>query len=131
MKSVRHLVCFLFPVILALMAAICLARVAPSVQPGSARVNLVGSANGSEVIGVLSLKETATQQVIVAGLISGLKPGKHGVHIHQWGDVFTDGCESTGPHFNPNKVRVANLVCYSRLDIKSCHTLDTCKCFMP
>ncbi|WKA03059.1 hypothetical protein VitviT2T_021193 [Vitis vinifera] len=36
----------------------------------------------------------------VTGSLSGLKPGLHGFHVHALGDT-TNGCMSTGPHFNP------------------------------
>ncbi|XP_020529808.1 superoxide dismutase [Cu-Zn] 1 isoform X2 [Amborella trichopoda] len=36
----------------------------------------------------------------VTGSLSGLQPGPHGFHVHALGDT-TNGCMSTGPHFNP------------------------------
>ncbi|KAL4271732.1 hypothetical protein GQ457_13G024340 [Hibiscus cannabinus] len=38
----------------------------------------------------------------VQGKITGMSPGLHGFHIHALGDT-TNGCNSTGPHFNPLK----------------------------
>ena len=38
----------------------------------------------------------------INGQISGLAPGPHGFHIHQWGDV-RDGCKAAGAHFNPHR----------------------------
>ena len=38
----------------------------------------------------------------VTGKVTGLKPGQHGFHVHQFGD-YSGGCVSAGGHFNPHK----------------------------
>eukprot|EP01089_Gocevia_fonbrunei_P016707 TRINITY_DN5245_c0_g1_i1.p1 TRINITY_DN5245_c0_g1~~TRINITY_DN5245_c0_g1_i1.p1 ORF type:complete len:170 (-),score=40.44 TRINITY_DN5245_c0_g1_i1:73-582(-) len=35
--------------------------------------------------------------------MQGIKPGKHGFHIHTYGDL-SNGCTSAGDHFNPDKL---------------------------
>ena len=42
----------------------------------------------------------ANKNTHIYGTVSGLKPGFHGIHIHEAGDL-TDGCISACAHFNP------------------------------
>lgn len=44
------------------------------------------------------------QGCVVDGVIDGLAPGDHGIHIHENGDI-SNGCESLGAHYNPRKAR--------------------------
>lgn len=51
------------------------------------------------VEGIVKFKEERNG-VRIKYNISGLSDGKHGFHIHQYGDL-TDGCTSACSHFNP------------------------------
>jgi Cu-Zn family superoxide dismutase len=55
----------------------------------------------SEVEGVVTLTQDDNGPTTVNVRITGLTPGPHGFHLHQYGDT-TNGCISTGPHFNPD-----------------------------
>ncbi len=46
------------------------------------------------------LFEEGYGQVIVTIRLSKLKPGKHGLHIHEYGDL-REGCKSACNHYNP------------------------------
>ncbi|HZV03997.1 MAG TPA: superoxide dismutase family protein [Gemmataceae bacterium] len=41
--------------------------------------------------------------VEISGEVSGLKPGKHGFHIHEFGDCSSGDPKCHGGHFNPDK----------------------------
>nr|CAA09027.1 extracellular copper/zinc superoxide dismutase [Acanthocheilonema viteae] len=45
-------------------------------------------------------QDNKSSPVMINGKISGLTPGLHGFHNHQYGDM-TNGCISAGAHFNP------------------------------
>ncbi|XP_055834347.1 superoxide dismutase [Cu-Zn], chloroplastic [Solanum dulcamara] len=57
----------------------------------------------SNVEGVVTLSQDDDGPTKVNVRITGLTPGLHGFHLHEYGDT-TNGCMSTGAHFNPNKL---------------------------
>ncbi|EFH57204.1 copper/zinc superoxide dismutase [Arabidopsis lyrata subsp. lyrata] len=57
----------------------------------------------SDVEGVVTLTQDDSGPTSVNVRITGLTPGPHGFHLHEFGDT-TNGCVSTGPHFNPNNM---------------------------
>uniref|UniRef100_Q6T624 Superoxide dismutase [Cu-Zn] n=1 Tax=Trifolium pratense TaxID=57577 RepID=Q6T624_TRIPR len=57
----------------------------------------------STVEGVVTLTQENEGPTTVNVRITGLTPGLHGFHLHEYGDT-TNGCISTGPHFNPNQL---------------------------
>ncbi|URE27115.1 hypothetical protein MUK42_14179, partial [Musa troglodytarum] len=57
----------------------------------------------SDVEGVVTLVQEGDGPTTVNARVTGLTPGLHGFHLHEYGDT-TNGCISTGAHFNPNKM---------------------------
>jgi Cu-Zn family superoxide dismutase len=55
---------------------------------------------GSTVTGKVTFTEK-DGKVLVEADISGLMPGKHGFHIHEFGDCSAPDGSSAGGHFNP------------------------------
>lgn len=55
--------------------------------------------NKENIRGIIKFTEK-NKKIKIEYEINGLKDGKHGFHIHQYGDL-TDGCMSSCAHFNP------------------------------
>ncbi len=56
---------------------------------------------GSETSGIVKFTQTSAGIKIVAD-VNGLTPGKHGFHIHEFGDCSRLDGKSAGGHFNPD-----------------------------
>jgi Cu-Zn family superoxide dismutase len=63
-------------------------------------VAIVHPTSNSSVSGTVSFTRVAGG-VQVSATITGLTSGKHGFHIHQWGDCTASDGTSAGGHYNP------------------------------
>jgi Cu-Zn family superoxide dismutase len=63
-------------------------------------VAAVNPTEGNKVRGVVTFTQVGAS-VKVTAHIEGLTPGKHGFHIHEWGDCSSKDGSAAGGHFNP------------------------------
>ena len=61
---------------------------------------------GDVVNGLVKFRQVAGQPVEIRAEINGLTKGKHGFHVHEFGNL-TNGCVSAGAHYNPSRVEHA------------------------
>src|SRR6266480_1451208 len=78
-----------------LLTAVCVPLI--NAQGQVAKLN---PSSGSQVTGTVTFRAATDGTKIVIDL-SGLKPGKHGLHIHEKGDCSAPDAASAGAHFNP------------------------------
>jgi superoxide dismutase, Cu-Zn family len=71
---------------------------------GATAVAEMKSASGSKVTGTVTFTEKDGKTEIAVDL-KGLKPGDHGMHIHEKGDCSAPDAKSAGDHFNPAKAQ--------------------------
>lgn len=91
---------FVFPI----AAAISFLGTASPAAAGEATkaIAVLSSASGSSVVGTVTFTAGADGVAVVAD-ITGLTPGKHGFHIHEFGDCSAKDAASAGSHYNPTK----------------------------
>ena len=59
---------------------------------------------GNDVLGTITF-ERVDGGIRVVAAVSGLTEGKHGFHIHQYGDCSAGDGKSAGGHFNPSEMK--------------------------
>jgi Cu-Zn family superoxide dismutase len=77
------------------------AHEAVQARAGLKAIAFLNPTKGSSVSGVVTFEGTE-QGVHVVAEVKGLTPGKHGFHIHEFGDCSADDASSAGGHFNPS-----------------------------
>lgn len=71
-------------------------------QEPTKAIAVLHSASGSQVTGTVTFTKTGDTVQVVAD-ITGLTPGKHAFHVHEFGDCSAPDAASAGTHFNPTK----------------------------
>jgi len=56
--------------------------------------------NASGVNGVVKYHQKTGGPTLVFATVKGLKQGKHGFHVHEFGNL-SEGCKTAGAHYNP------------------------------
>ena len=59
--------------------------------------------HSNKVKGTILFMQAPGTTTLIKGTVTGLEPGLHGFHIHEFGDM-SKGCESMGGHYNPDGV---------------------------
>uniref|UniRef100_A0A6M2DCI6 Putative superoxide dismutase cu-zn family n=1 Tax=Rhipicephalus microplus TaxID=6941 RepID=A0A6M2DCI6_RHIMP len=78
--------------------------------------------NVGNVSGHVMFHQSTGGNVTVQGNLTNLPKGKHGFHVHQYGDL-SNGCASTGPHFNPYGMNHGGPTAYDRSENAKLRTL--------
>ena len=84
--------------------AVTLAAVGVAQAQVTKAVAVLHPASGSDVRGTVTFTKVDGGVKIVAEA-TGLKPGEHGFHIHEFGDCSAPDGTSTGGHFNPRHMQ--------------------------
>lgn len=59
---------------------------------------------GNDISGNITFTKT-TEGIKIVADVSGLTPGKHGFHVHKFGDCSATDGTSAGGHFNPENLK--------------------------
>ena len=91
---------FFFAIVLTSTVFVALQLTFASAQEIKKAIAVLHPASGSQVMGTVTFTKTGDAVQVVAD-VTGLTPGKHGFHIHEFGDCSATDATSAGGHFNP------------------------------
>ncbi len=77
-----------------------IATISASAGETTKAITVLHPTKGSNVEGVVTFTKSGNEVKIVAD-VTGLTPGKHGFHIHEFGDCSSPDGKAAGGHFNP------------------------------
>lgn len=84
----------------AISAAFSLGQASLQAADPTKAIAVLNPASGSDVRGTVTFTQTGDGVKIVAD-VTGLSAGKHGFHIHEFGDCSAKDATSAGGHYNP------------------------------
>lgn len=64
--------------------------------------------DGNRTAGTVIFTRNPEGGIRVQARVTGLKPGKHGFHIHQYGNLSSKDGSAAGPHYNPEDLDHGN-----------------------
>jgi Cu-Zn family superoxide dismutase len=76
----------------------------PLTNPPLKAVAVLHPTEGNTARGIVELQRSGSGTTITIRM-EGLSPGKHGFHIHQYGDCSSLDGKSAGGHYNPEEAR--------------------------
>jgi Cu-Zn family superoxide dismutase len=91
---------FIGVTVLLLAGSIALAQTPAAKSASSKGIAVLHPTAGNKVSGTVTFTPVA-DGVQVHAEITGLTPGKHGFHVHEFGDCSAADASSAGGHFNP------------------------------
>ena len=75
-----------------------------SLSEADATINATSELIHSDTVKVtIKFTQEPGGPTVITGEITGVEPGEHGFHIHEFGDL-SGGCDTAGAHYNPDDV---------------------------
>jgi superoxide dismutase, Cu-Zn family len=105
MKSMRGIQLNGGIIFLAILAVLAVTAASAAEMTAGSKVEravaVLHPTEGSRVTGMVVFTQVGNK-VRVEGMVEGLTPGKHGFHIHEWGDCSAPDGSFAGGHYNPD-----------------------------